>query len=407
MRFPIAYHRTLLAVLLASAVVVCAPSLFRTEVAGADEKSIQATDAPTSASVVTSARVTFVDEKKRTHDVEGTIVVEAADGGILFLGRDLQMWPILPEQIQKRDDSDVPFKPLTKDELVKDLKNDFGEGFNVVSTKHYLICTNASKEYADWCGLLFERLMGAFLQHWKSGKLGIDRPDWPLVAVVFSNRNDYARYTAGDAGPEAAASARGYYSVRTNRMVMYDLSAEGNARPVRSVEDVNRRMALALGNVSTIVHEATHQIAFNCGLQRRFADNPLWLTEGMATYFETPDIDNRAGWKSLGRVNVQRQQRFLASLERRAAGSLATLVSTDARFTEPEAREDAYAEAWALNYFLIKTRRKEYYAYLKKLSQRPPLKFGSPEDRLTEFRAAFGDDLEKLDGDFVRYMRRK
>ena len=45
--------------------------------------------------------------------------------------------------------------------------------------------------------------------------------------------------------------------------------------------------------MATIVHEATHQIAFNCGMQQRYADIPLWLCEGMAVYFEAPDLASK------------------------------------------------------------------------------------------------------------------
>jgi len=41
----------------------------------------------------------------------------------------------------------------------------------------------------------------------------------------------------------------------------------------------------ALQTVSTIVHEATHQIAFNCGLHTRLSDCPVWFSEGIAMYF--------------------------------------------------------------------------------------------------------------------------
>ena len=36
-------------------------------------------------------------------------------------------------------------------------------------------------------------------------------------------------------------------------------------------------------NVATIIHEATHQLAYNSGMQRRYADNPMWVSEGLAT----------------------------------------------------------------------------------------------------------------------------
>jgi hypothetical protein len=68
--------------------------------------------------------------------------------------------------------------------------------------------------------------------------------------------------------------------------------------------------------------------------------------------------------------------------------------------------DDAYAEAWALTYFLLKQHPKQYVAYLQGLSRKKPMIWDKPQDRLAEFRQAFGDDLEKLDAEFIRFMGR-
>jgi len=44
--------------------------------------------------------------------------------------------------------------------------------------------------------------------------------------------------------------------------------------------------------------------------------------------------------------------------------------------------------------------------YLKLLSRKRPLFYDDPETRLREFKAAFGDDLEKLDAELVRSVTR-
>ncbi len=67
---------------------------------------------------------------------------------------------------------------------------------------------------------------------------------------------------------------------------------------------------------------------------------------------------------------------------------------------------DAYAEAWALNYYLIRNHPKQYVAYLKMLSEKQQLLWDDPATRLKEFRAAFGDDLSRFDADFLRQMQK-
>jgi hypothetical protein len=156
--------------------------------------------------------------------------------------------------------------------------------------------------------------------------------------------------------------------------------------------------------VATIIHEATHQVEFNCGLHARYADIPLWVSEGIAIYFETPDLKSSKGWRTIGSVNRVRLLEFKAYLRNRPADSLKTLLSTDDRFRNARTAPQSYAEAWALNYFLIRKRWDQYQAYLQTLAKKGPLRYDDPEERLALFRQHFGD-LEDLEKEFLRYTQ--
>ena len=82
-------------------------------------------------------------------------------------------------------------------------------------------------------------------------------------------------------------------------MIMYDLVGVAVNRPGRTLglAQINQFLASpnAPGAVSTIVHEATHQIAFNSGLHQRLSDCPKWFSEGIAMYCETPDLGHGQG----------------------------------------------------------------------------------------------------------------
>jgi hypothetical protein len=54
---------------------------------------------------------------------------------------------------------------------------------------------------------------------------------------------------------------------------------------------------------------------------------------------------------------------------------------------------------------LIRQKPKEYVAYLQALSKKGPLVWDEPEERLAEFKAAFGE-LDKLDAEFLRQMQK-
>jgi hypothetical protein len=157
--------------------------------------------------------------------------------------------------------------------------------------------------------------------------------------------------------------------------------------------------------VATIVHEATHQIAFNCGLSARYADIPLWLCEGMAVYFEAPDLSSTRGWRGIGRVNYARLATFHDNLPNWHDDSLKSLLAADRRFRDPQTAVDAYADAWALNYYLIKYESEAYAAYLKTLAKKRPLMQDDSATRLADFRQHFGD-LPRLQQKFLKQMAR-
>jgi len=325
------------------------------------------------------------------------------------MARDGELWAVQPDELVARRSDDVPFKPLTRQELSADLLRRLPGGFDVHETTHYLILHNTSRAYAQWCGSLFERLYMAFTNYWSRKGFDLREPELPLVAVVFADQASYAQNAQAEVG-EAAKAMIGYFNLQTNRMVMYDLTgveaAGGNGR-IGSSAQISRILAQpeAERTVATVVHEATHQIAFNCGLHTRYSDCPLWFSEGIAVYFETPDLSSSKGWRSIGAVNRRQLAQFQQYLARRPDNSLATLIADDSRFRDVKQSADAYSEAWALTYFLIRQSPKQYVAYLKTLSAKQPMIWDSPETRLAEFEKAFGD-LKRLDSELVRYFQR-
>jgi len=340
--------------------------------------------------------------------VDGRLLVTAQDGGLLVLARDGVLWAVPPEEQLKHTSDELPFKPLSREEMSKRLLAELPQGFDVHQTTNYLICYNTSRAYAQWCGSLFERLYRAFTNYWQNKGFDLSQPEFPLVAIVFADQRSYTEFAKAELG-DAAPSIIGYFSLRTNWMTMYDLtgmevlSRFGGRRGTTA--QINRILARpeALRTVATIVHEATHQIAFNCGLHARYSDCPVWLSEGIALYFETPDLGSTKGWSGIGAVNPPRLARFREYLKRRPPDSLQTLIADDKRFHDPQRSLDAYAEAWSLTYYLIRQQPKQYVAYLKTLSQKKPLLDDGPQTRLEEFRQAFGD-LKQLDAEFLRYM---
>lgn len=354
-------------------------------------------------------QVTF-RKNDQQHFLQGKVVVKAQDGGLLLMTPAGELWTIEPDQIISHTQDDVPFEPANEDALAESLLKELPDGFEVYRTEHYLIVHNASRAYATWCGALFERLYWAFNNYWDRKGFDLHEPEFPLVAVVFGDRQSYANYARPEVG-DAVENIIGYYSLRSNRMTMYDLTGvaslrrPGNQRTTAAQINAMLAQPQAEQTVATVIHEATHQIALNCGLQTRYADIPLWVSEGIAVYFETPDLSSSRGWRTIGGVNSMRLRQLRHDLPSRAPGSLVTLLADDKRFRDPRTAVSAYAEAWALNYFLINQYPRQFVDYLQKLAKKEPLLWDEPEQRLQEFRDAFGD-IDELEQQMLRFVSR-
>ena len=154
----------------------------------------------------------------------------------------------------------------------------------------------------------------------------------------------------------------------------------------------------------TMIHEATHQVAFNTGLHSRIGACPKWIVEGLATVFEAPGIRNSgAGTAVKNRIN---HERFIwfgnYNKTRRKAKSLEAFLSSDDLFRSTVL--DAYSEAWAFSFFLIETRPRPYADYLRAVASRDPLSAYPAADRLADFKKTVTNDLPLLEADFLRFM---
>ena len=183
-------------------------------------------------------------------------------------------------------------------------------GFRSYNTPHYVIVFDTSRTYAQWTSSLLERLHKAFTNYWEGQGIELHEPEFPLPVLLFATRQEYEQASREDL-PGGTGTIIGFYSLRSNRVNMFDLTGVealrgGGGRG--SIKEINQMLSqpAAVPLVATVVHEATHQIAFNCGLQQRYADIPLWLCEGMAVYFEAPDLASTHGWRGIGRVNYPR-----------------------------------------------------------------------------------------------------
>ena len=64
----------------------------------------------------------------------------------------------------------------------------------------------------------------------------------------------------------------------------------------------------------------------------------------------------------------------------------------------------AYAEAWALSFFLIETRPRKYSELLSRTAARPAFARYDAARRRADFSAVFGGDFRRLEAEFLSFM---
>jgi hypothetical protein len=350
-----------------------------------------------------SVVVTLAPMEGRGEKVSGRVVVEDQQGGVLLEDSAGVYWTLEAKDVVARAAGGA-FQRAGGKELAESLKAVAGGEAVVVETKNYVIVSRASRAYASWCGSMFERLRNGFLAHWEREKVELTPRDAPLPILVLQNKGQFREYAVRDGAAEAAETF-GYYSARTNRVVMYDLTADQAGPALGEAtqrEEITRRLSRVPASVATVVHEAVHQLAFNTGLQVRYADNPMWVSEGLAMYFETPDFGSGGRWTAAGKVSPWRLREFQQSVTTRPLDSLTTLIQSEDRFRNA-GTSGAYAESWVLVHFLATRRKEQWGPYVRGLRARPVLVFQTPDERVAEFKRAFGEDLAGLDREVVKY----
>ena len=349
-------------------------------------------------------------------ELHGEILVEAQDGGVLFLRNDGQLMILQPGDIADKVKENAAPPPISQEEFSKQLLEELPEGFKIHKTKHYLVAYETERAYAKWIGNLYEgKLKKSFKRFWKNRKFRIkaQEPDFPLVAIVFSNKASFTAWVQRELG-QPPGDTLAYYNLMTNRVAMYDLTAgrRNGAKGDRDFEAILRDPR-SIPMVTTIIHEGTHQLMFNTGLQTRLADTPYWLNEGIAMFFETPDFKKKQGWRGPGKTNFDRLGGMLRYAKNRPKNSLETLIATDKRLqTGGLESANAYAESWAMIHFLINRKPAKFTQYLKHLAEKkrdviidPNFEINRPQMRIDDFKKFFGEDLAKLDAEFLVYIK--
>jgi len=316
--------------------------------------------------------------------------------------------------------------------LLRGLAEEFPEGTRLRRTAHFLIVYNTSDRFAETRATVLETTYRVYYtQLVRAGyrPLPIERR---LVAMLFDERKSYLEYAERADGLKDTATG-GYYSSRTNRIAFFNNSAadllrgrHGAAlqRIQRQMQQLERRAfeanragrrdqaaalrqrrarlaheyaaqvnrlnaAAGLNNIASTVHEAVHQLAYNSGIQSRRVRYPFWVSEGLATSFESTHIAADFGPTFENRLRSVRLRQLAARGELMPLGELIAVMRVADDVKSAEQRSDLYAQAWGLFHYLFNRQGEALRAYLR---QYATARHGELTDAqlIADFEAAFG-----------------
>jgi hypothetical protein len=307
---------------------------------------------------------------------------------VYLLARDGRLWDFAPGKTNRFRKTSSSFTSYSAAEIRARLERELGGKLQVTGTGHYLVAHPKGKE--AWAQR-FEELYRSIVNYFSLRGLRVHEPEFPLVAVVWGRHEDFLRYAAAE-GSQVKQGVLGFYSPSSNRVTLYDQGA--GAASARAWQQ----------NEATIIHEATHQMAFNTGVHNRFSATPRWLAEGLGTMFEAPGVWDWRNHPLVGdRINRGRLAEFRQWLARgRTSGAFVNLLGSDRQFDgNPSA---AYAEAWAWVLFLTETYPQKFGQYVQRVASRPNFEAYPSARRISDFTAVFGDDLRMLERHFLTFM---
>jgi len=283
------------------------------------------------------------------------------------------------------------------------------ERFCEYETRRFVVISDGRPAWTRQQAQLLERTYHQF--HRFTRRIGVEPHPlrYKLVCVLFQEYDDYRQF-ARNHDEVSADWISGYYSPKHDRIVFYNIETNPEYAWARPDEDARSRSAVARGRLSeefeaaaaaTTIHEAIHQLTFHTKVQSARIQNPLWISEGLATAFETDRPDAAFG---PDREYAVRREQFEEIL---ADGDLIPLRKL-VTYTEMPNDEDAtiaavYHESYALVTWMSRFRSSELRDYLERL-RREPSGRPSAKRHLQIFEQAFGD-VDRLDRAWQRHER--
>ena len=276
---------------------------------------------------------------------------------------------------------------------------------------------------------LLERTRHQYLRFVDQIGMPILPPEFKLLCVMFSDHDQYSQFASNE-DKVNAPWAGGYFATQANRVVLFDdrqspairqAHARLDAHETQVAETRERAKAaqnsgwtamadalteaadrleadVAAGRLrldehaerlasAKTIHEAVHLLAYNTRLQSLGKVYPFWVSEGLATAFETAQPEHAFGPRH---QYHEREDSFDRLVREGRALPLRQVVSVPAGLEGADELGDAiYSQSYILFTHLARTSPDALRRYLEELNSAPSRQF-DPQFHVALFEKHFG-----------------
>ena len=321
------------------------------------------------------------------HEIEGMPLAWSRDR-VYLLARDGKLWDFVPNNSAHFRKISSYFNSYSAAEIRAGLEREFAGKLEVTGTGHYLVAHPPGK--TEWPAR-FEELYRSCIHYFTSRGLKVREPEFPLVAVVWANHQDFC----------ATPLAKALVWQRHPRLLFADHQSRHALRPRRGPVEQSRLAAKRFDD-----HPRGH--ASN-GLQHRRA-KPLRPHAHLAGRRARHAVRSprRLGLAQLSEPRRPHQPRAferISPMASQRAPARRVRESADLRPLVPDEPVGGLCRGLGLG--VLPHRNLSAEVRPVRRSPRPSRQISRTypsAQRLSDFTAVFGDDLRMLEKHFLAFM---
>jgi hypothetical protein len=272
--------------------------------------------------------------------------------------------------------------------------------FQTRNTDHFSIISSLNPAEEKKIAYILELSYHHFNSLFKVHDFELRPPQDRLTWLTFTNTDSFNRYAVETEGCDLSWLT-GYYSAGTNIVAMitpqkiskWQFKEQKSRNPDIIACPVDEQSSLV-----KLVHEAGHQLSFNTGLLKRKVMYPIWVSEGLAMFFERSLLSDYFHSCRYISLRSRRLARIYHSKQLIRLDEFISMSCVD----EDACAIDIYAEAWGLFDFLCEHRRDSLKQYFLSLYELEP-GYRSKQTLHDEFVRAFGP-LDQIERQWTSYL---